>query len=66
MKRYSIMVTDHWGGKEHELCQCDSNPKAIAEAAGQQKVLLSTLGEGRRIATAKYSSIRIVDHKKGS
>ncbi len=59
MKRYSIMVVEHDTGHEKELCQVDTNPSAVAQAA-----LSMWLGRGRG-RVAKYPAVRIVDNTTG-
>lgn len=54
-KKYSIMVIEHTA--ERELCQCDSNPEAVAQAAKDAKVRL----QGRYFK--KFNSVRIVENK---
>ena len=38
MKRYSIMVKQDGSDHEIEVCQVDSNPKKVAEAAGMRRL----------------------------
>lgn len=59
MKRYSIMAAPFGWGKEIELCQCDSNPQAIVEAAREKRIRVH--GGDRYRMVAKYESLRIVD-----
>jgi hypothetical protein len=60
MKRYSIMVREAGSKHEIELCQCDSNPKAIAEALGQK--MLRQRNDEREFRIQRYHWIRIVDN----
>jgi hypothetical protein len=62
MKRYSILVIEHpalSNGKEYELCQCDTNPKEIAQAATRQMVSFKDPVLGKRTSMPKFSSVRI-------
>lgn len=58
-KRYSIMVVERESGKEVELCQVDTNPSAVAQAA-----LAMKLGKGRE-RVDKYTAVRIQDNHFG-
>jgi hypothetical protein len=59
MKRYSIMARHEGRNNEIELCQCDSNPEAIAEA-GRLKTVKRDLGIGKRpISIPMYEHVRI-------
>jgi len=60
MKRYSILVVEFDSDKEIELCQVDSNPKAVAQAA-----LGMWLGKGKG-RMARYRAVRIRDNDDGS
>jgi hypothetical protein len=60
MKRFSILVRELGSERETVLCQCDSNPKAIAEAL-KQKMLRQRNGE-HEFRIQRYDWIRIVDH----
>jgi hypothetical protein len=59
-KRYSILVRESGSGREIELCQVDSNPKKVAEAAGMKLLRISSSGRQYRIK--RYDWIRIVDN----
>jgi hypothetical protein len=59
-KRYSILVRESGSGREIELCQVDSNPKKVAEAAGMKLLRISS--SGRRYRIKRYDWIRIVDN----
>jgi hypothetical protein len=64
MKRYSILVREQpslSNGAEYELCQCDSNPKALADAALLQKVAFKD-HLGKRTTMPKFFSVRIRDN----
>jgi hypothetical protein len=63
-KRYSILVREDGSDREIELCQVDSNPKKVAEAAGMRRLRKSSMG--RRYYTQKYNWIRIVDNGEAS
>jgi hypothetical protein len=62
MKRYSIVVRETGSTHETVLCQCDSNPKAIAEAL-KQKMLRQRNG-GFEFRIQRYDWIRIVDNQQ--
>ena len=59
-KRYSIRVREYGSGREIELCQVDSNPEKIAEAAGSKLLRISSSARQHRIK--RYDWIRIVDN----
>ena len=60
-KRYSILVREYGsGGREIELCQVDTNPEKVAEAAGRKLLRISS--SGRRYRIKQYEWIRIVDN----
>jgi len=63
-KRYSILVRESGSGREIELCQVDSNPKKVAEAAGMKLLRISSSGRQYRIK--RYDWIRIVDNGEAS
>ena len=63
-KRYSILMREIGSGREIELCQVDSNPRRVAEAAGMK--LLRTSSSGRQYRTKRYDWIRIVDNGETS
>jgi hypothetical protein len=63
-KRFSILVRESGSGREIELCQVDSNPERIAEAAGMKRLRKSSMG--RRYYTQKYHWIRIIDNGEAS
>ena len=63
-KRYSILVREIGSGREIELCQVDSNPRRVAEAAGMK--LLRTSSSGRQYRIKRYDWIRIVDNGEAS
>ena len=63
-KRYSIRVREYGSGREIELCQVDSNPEKIAEAAGRKLLRISSLGRQHRIK--RYDTIRIIDNGEAS
>jgi hypothetical protein len=52
------------GSDEVELCQVDTNPKKVAEAAG--KKLLRKSSSGRQYRIKRYDWIRIVDNGEAS
>jgi hypothetical protein len=59
MKRYSILARHEGRDREVEICQCDSNPEAIAEAA-RMKTVKKDLGLGKRpISIPMYEHVRI-------
>jgi hypothetical protein len=62
MKRYSIVVRETGSTHETVLCQCDSNPKAIAEAL-KQKMLRQRSGE-YEFRIQRYDWIRIIDNQQ--
>ena len=55
MKRFSILVVECGSDHEIELCQVDSDPRAIADAA-----LSKTIAGRHRLA--KYSSVRVQEN----
>jgi len=63
-KRYSILVRESGSSREIELCQVDSNPKKVAEAAGMKLLRISSSGRQYRIK--RYDWIRIVDNGEAS
>jgi hypothetical protein len=63
-KRYSILVRENGSNRESELCQVDSNPEKIAEAAGMKLLRISS--SGRRYRIKRYDWIRIVDNGEAS
>jgi hypothetical protein len=63
-KRYSIWVRERGSSREIELCQADTNPEKIAEAAG--KKLLRISSSGRQYRIKRYDWIRIVDNGEAS
>jgi hypothetical protein len=66
MKRYSIMARENQqGARDLELCQCDSNPEALVEAARAKRMRFDD-GRGRKIQVPKYAHVFTVDHGKGS
>jgi hypothetical protein len=62
--RYSIMVLEDGSDHEVELCQLDSNPKPVAQAAAM-KLLRHSSGR-RQYHIKKYRWVRIVDHGEAS
>jgi hypothetical protein len=63
-KRYSILAREIGSGREIELCQVDSNPERVAEAAGMK--VLRIHSSGRRYRIKRYDRIRIVDNGEAS
>jgi len=63
-KRYSILAREIGSGREIELCQVDSNPERVAEAAGMK--VLRVRSSGRRYRIKRYDWIRIVDNSEAS
>ena len=63
-KRYSILVRENGSGNKIELCQVDSNPEKVAEAAGTKLLRISS--SGRRYRIKRYDWIRIVDNGEAS
>lgn len=64
MKRYSIMVIEYGADREIELCQTETNPDAVVDAAKSKTLkVYKSPGATRRSSICKYSSIRIVDHQ---
>ena len=63
-KRYSIWVRENGSGREIELCQDDTNPEKVAEAAGMKLLRISSSGRQYRIK--RYDWIRIVDNGEAS
>ena len=63
-KRYSILVRESGSCREIELCQVDSNPEKVAEAAGMKLLRISS--SGRRYRIKRYDWIRIVDNGDAS
>ena len=64
VKRYSILVRERGSGREIELCQVDTNPEKVSEAAGMKLLRISSSGRQYRIK--RYDWIRIVDNDKAS
>jgi hypothetical protein len=65
MKRYSIIARPYGQSHEVEVCQCDSNPLAIVDAAREKK--LKQMGDkGRTFLINKYEHVYFVDHEAGS
>jgi len=61
MKRYSIMVMEEGSKHEKELCQCESNPEAVAAAARQKK---RQMNDGnKKWMEPRYTLIRIQDNQ---
>jgi hypothetical protein len=60
-KRYSIMVVQYGTTGESELCQVENDPHALAQAAADKMLRVSA--GGRMHYTAKYTSVRVVDHQ---
>jgi hypothetical protein len=63
-KRYSVLVRENGSGREIELCQVDTNPEKVAEAAGMK--LLRVSSSGRQYRIKRYDRIRIVDNGEAS
>ena len=63
-KRYSIWVRENGSGREIELCQVDTNPEKVAEAAGMK--LLRISNSGRRYRIKRYDWVRIVNNDEES
>jgi hypothetical protein len=63
-KRFSILVREPGSGRDIELCQVDSNPEKVAEAAGMK--LLRVSSSRRQYRIKRYDSIRIVDNSEAS
>jgi len=63
-KRYSIWVRENGSGREIELCQVDTNPEKVAQAAGMKLLRISSSGRQYRIK--RYDGIRIVDNGEAS
>ena len=63
-KRYSILVREKGSDREIELCQVDTNPEKVAEAAGMKLLRISSSGRQYRIK--RYDWIRIVDNGEAS
>ena len=64
MKRYSIMVIEYGAEREIELCQTDTNPQMVVEAAKEKKLKVYKADNARRRSSiCKYTSIRIVDNQ---
>jgi hypothetical protein len=61
MKRYAIMVCSNYPGAPlTELCQVDTDPEAIKQAA-QKKTLTLDIGAGRKVRQPKYCHVEIVE-----
>lgn len=55
MKRYSIMVIEYGADREIELCQTDTNPQMVVEAAKEKTLKVYKGPEARRRSTiCKY------------
>ena len=63
-KRYSVLVRENGSGREIELCQVDTNPEKVAEAAGMK--LLRVSSSGANTGSKRYDRIRIVDNGEAS
>ena len=62
MRRYSIMVVERDSDREIELCQVDSDPQAIAQAALGKKLMVASRAGNRRISIPKYLSVRVQEN----
>jgi hypothetical protein len=65
MKRYSIMARPYGHNREVEVCQCDSNPVELVDAALEMK-LRHTGNNGITFLINKYEHVYFVDHEAGS
>jgi hypothetical protein len=65
-KRYSILVRENGSGREIELCQVDTNPEKVAEAAAMKLLRISNGNSGRRYRIKRYDWVRIVDNDEAS
>jgi len=63
-RRYSILVREKGSDREIELCQVDTNPEKVAEAAGMK--LLRVGNSGRQYRIKRYDRVRIVDNDGAS
>jgi hypothetical protein len=63
-KRCSILAREIGSGREIELCQVESNPERVAEAAGMK--VLRMRSSGRRARIKRYDWIHIVDNGEAS
>ena len=61
-KRYSIMARQYGANYETELCQCETNPGAIVEAARQKKIKIEA-GK-RKVFVAKYEHVYARDNRQ--
>jgi len=66
MRRFSVMARQYQHAGEVELCQCDTNPEAIAAAALEQRLRVTSGPGGRRVTVPKYEHVYIVDHNAWS
>ena len=62
MKRYSIMARQYQHSGEVEVAQCDTNPKAIAAAARQQRLLFKINPGGRKVFVPKFEHVYVIDN----
>lgn len=63
MKRFSIWVRERGASAEVELCQCDGNPEAIADAARAKFLMVSAGVSSRKVREAKFEHVRVVENK---
>jgi hypothetical protein len=63
VKRYSVMARGYQHVGEVELCQCDTNPEAIAAAARHQRCLFKGKPGGRKVYVPLYEHVYVIDHE---
>jgi hypothetical protein len=64
MKRFSIMVRSRHSDHEVELCQCDSNPQAVVDAALQKSLMSRGKPGARKVRVPLYEHARFIDNNK--
>ena len=64
MRHYSILGRRYCTAKQCEICQCDTNPQAIVDAAKQQHVLLAVSSSGRKRRARKYQHVHFIDNMR--
>ena len=62
MRRYSILGRRYGTAKQCEICQCDTNPQAIVDAAKQQHVVLAISSSGHKRWSRKYEHVHFIDN----
>jgi hypothetical protein len=61
MKRYSIMARGRHSDHEVEVCQVDSHPEEVVNAARQKSLMVRLRPGGRRVKVAMYEHLYVID-----